>query len=460
MGFLSNMADSFRDWIWEPLYETLDGEERLRRQQMKTYRKYLDGEQPKQIAVKLNKPDDNIVVNVLDKVVKKSVAMLFGKAISFDLGEGEEYAAAEAYLDEVWEENRKGIFLKNLGHTGATYGTVYVKIVPDGAGGVPRLVSLPSDNMRIITEEGDPDTVAEYVQAWLAMVDGKQKVRRERTYRDGEKWMVAVEQAAGGKRWEVLESVEWPYDFPPIVHGQNLPADFTPYGESDVEGLLGLQNRINYIAGNLSKIIRYHAHPKTIGTGVKQVAQNTDDKPVADMSGDQMWTHPDPAVKVYNLEMQSDLNSSMAYLDFLIQTTYDLGQTVNTANVKDKLGQLTNFAIRVLYQDALEKLADKRDLYGELLTEINRRLLVLKDEAWAEFGGGIVVWPNDVTPTNSKELAEELRSDVDAKFVSKQTAAGLRGYDWEQEQVRMQEEATEQQGELGARLIAAFNQGA
>jgi hypothetical protein len=474
MGFWNNVADSVREWMWQPMYERMGlvGEERQRVERMKEHKQYLDGNQPQQIQVKAGKANDNIVINILDKVVRKSAAMLFGQGVSFDLGEGEEYDEAEAYLNEVWEANRKGIFLKNLGRTGGGYGTVYVKLVPDGEGDT-RIVSLPPANMRVITAEGDPETVEEYHQYWVVMVDRKEKVRRERTFiertqKDGvvtEKWRVVVEQEQG-KRWEQIEAVDWDYDFPPIAHCQNLPRDFSPYGASDIEGLIGLQNRVNFVAGNISKIIRYHAHPKTIGTGisraVKRLVSGEGDEaaPVAEMSGDQMWTHPDPNVKVYNLEMQSDLASSMNYLQFLIQTVYDLGQTVNTANVKDKLGQLTNFAIRVLYQDALEKLDDKRTLYGELLTEINRRLLVLKDEAWAEFGGGIVVWPNDVVPTNSKELAEELRSDVDAGFVSKQTAAGLRGYDWEQEQVRMQEEATEQQGELGARLIAAFNQGA
>ena len=47
--------------------------------------------------------------------------------------------------------------------------------------------------------------------------------------------------------------------------------------------------------------------------------------------------------------------------------------------------------MRVLYQDALEKLSVKRDLYGDFLIELNRRILVIAGTEAAE-GGTNLTW--------------------------------------------------------------------
>jgi hypothetical protein len=120
----------------------------------------------------------------------------------------------------------------------------------------------------------------------------------------------------------------------------------------------------------------------------------------------------------------------------------------------DKLGSLTNFGLRVLYQDAMSKIEEKRGLYGSLLVEVNRRLLML-----AELGddGGEVIWA-DVLPVNEIERATAIRTDLELGLVSKQTASSKRGYVWEDEEERIADEAT-QADNIGAALLTAFGQG-
>jgi hypothetical protein len=121
----------------------------------------------------------------------------------------------------------------------------------------------------------------------------------------------------------------------------------------------------------------------------------------------------------------------------------------------DRLGALTNFALRVLYKDALDKLESKRLLYGWGLSEINRRCLLLAGVATDT--GGEVVWP-DPLPLNEAEQAQTVQTDLGMEIVSKQTASETRGYDWETEQARMEEEQSAQ-GNIGEQLLTAFTQG-
>jgi hypothetical protein len=57
----------------------------------------------------------------------------------------------------------------------------------------------------------------------------------------------------------------------------------------------------------------------------------------------------------------------------LKQGMMDITQTVDITSLQDKIGALTNFGLKVLYQDALAKLGVKRELYGDALLETVRR---------------------------------------------------------------------------------------
>jgi hypothetical protein len=121
----------------------------------------------------------------------------------------------------------------------------------------------------------------------------------------------------------------------------------------------------------------------------------------------------------------------------------------------DKLGSLTNFGLRVLYQDALSKLEEKRGLYAEGIVEINHRLLKLAGAP--DTDGGEVKW-HDVLPANEAEVSQAIRTDLELGLVSKQTASGLRKYVWEDEETRIASEKASADN-LGAALLRAFGQG-
>ncbi len=446
MGLLTN----FRNWLLEPL---LGHEWVTKQNELTTRRDYRKGihKQP------IKSADDAIIVNFIGLQVDRSVANLFGKEPAFDLP-GESDAPAQQYIDEVWRANRKQNLLKQTAVYGAEAGTCYMKILPDGAltrDGrlVPRLIALDPATVTMDALAEDIETVIRYTIAY-AIVDqttGKDKAIRQVTEHDPDtgNWIITDYESINGARWEQTNVQVWEYDFAPIVHWQNLPEVGSPYGRPDITAdLIDLQDKINFVSSNTAKIIKYHAHPKTWGRGALSQAK-------VEWGVDEMVMLSDSNGMIQNLEMQSDLGSSLSFIRYLRQAMFDVARSVDIDSLADKLGSLTNFGLRVLYQDALSKLEEKRGLYGEGIVEINHRLLELAGAPDSD--GGEVEWP-DIMPTNDSEVALAIRTDLELGLVSKQTAAGIRGYVWEDEEQRIADESAAGDN-LGSALLRTFSQG-
>jgi hypothetical protein len=235
-----------------------------------------------------------------------------------------------------------------------------------------------------------------------------------------------------------------PYDFPLVLHWQNLPQFDSVYGEPDLtEDILILQDRINFMSSNISKIIRLHAHPKTFGIGMgnsKAVTFGPDDMPLLPEGAD-----------IKQLAYVNDLSSAQNYLLSLRQSMFDITRTVDISSMSDKLGALTNFGLHVLYQDAISKLGTKQELYGEGLEEINRRLLTIAglndDPGEVEFG--------DALPENTTESVNAEKTMIDMGIQSKQGASQALGIEYEETQQEINEsKATEKN--LGQNLLNQF----
>jgi len=208
-----------------------------------------------------------------------------------------------------------------------------------------------------------------------------------------------------------------------------------------------MQDRLNFIASNISKIIRYHAHPRTYTMGAGAMSKET-------WGPDQIVQFGNADGKIANLEMQSDLASSQNFFLTIRQALFDITRTVDIDSVADKLGALTNFGLKVLYNDALAKVNSKRELYGDALLDLNSRLLEMNG---MDNDPGEIVWP-DVLPVNGMELSSELQQDLGMGILDKQSAALIKGYDWEQVQERLGEEG-EENNDVGTAILNAFNRG-
>ena len=444
------VMDNFRNWLLEPLI----GRELVAKATESTLKRdYRRGIH----KAPIKSADDAIVVNFIGLLVDRSVAMLFGKEPQFDLP-GESDAPAQVYIDEVWRANRKQVLLKRAATYGAEAGTCYMKILPDGAVTndgklIPRLVVLDPATVTMDALPEDIDTIIRYTIAYTITdpVTGKDKTIKQVTEHDVETgyWNITDYVSVNGNKFEVTNEQTWEYEFAPIVHWHNLPDVGSVYGRPDITAdLIDLQDKINFVSSNTAKIIKYHAYPKTWARGFQNSGKIA-------WGVDEMVTTSEPNALIQNLEMQSDLSSSLSFIRYLRQALFDVSRAVDIDSMADKLGSLTNFGLRVLYQDALGKLEEKRGLYGEAIVEINHRLLELAGAG--DTDGGEVEWP-DVMPENENEIAMAVKTDLELGLVSKQTAAGIRGYTWEDEELRMADERMASDN-VGAALLRAFGQG-
>ncbi len=405
---------------------------------------YYDGDMRKPLKVKPGQPDDNVLVNLVAKMVDQAVELLFGAMPAFALDAEDDRSPAEVVLDVLWQSNRGNIFLNNLGTNGALAGHCFVKVLPTGDVARPvRLVALKPEQITVFWAPDDIELVQCYMVYWS---QGGTEYREDHI-NQGTSWRI-VNLMRTGREWVQTADQLWPYPWAQIVDWQNLPNPRWYYGQSDLQNP-ALNDAFNFVASNTQRIIRYHAHPRTIGTGFRAGE-------MSDTSVEAFWTISNPDAKVANLEMQSDLASSMTFGQALQAQFWSEHRGFDLTSVRDRIGQLTNFGLRVLMSDALNKASTKRELYGLGLQQINRRALDLL--GYGADNITAITWPT-MLPENQVEQAQVQQMLLGMGVTSKATAAAALGLDWEQEQQRVEDESASDDN-VGARLLRAFEQGA
>lgn len=428
-----------------------------------TVRNYRMGIQPSQLKVRAGQFDDNITLNFIALIANRIVSQVIGEGIEFDF-EGDTETESEKFVKAALKANHEEILFHRATLSGVESGTPYLFIQPGGITGedgnvYPRLTLLESAFVTMQHPPEDFELITSYTIQYKFINDkGKEAARKRIISRlatpadengvNVVTWeIVDLLQNDAGK-WEIVDRQSWPYYFPPILHWQNLPSLDKAEGEPDItQDLLNQQDRINFVASNASKIIRFYAHPQRYSKLFGQVNKVT-------LGPDEMPNFNDANGGMFQLEPLGDMAGIMAYLKMLRQAMFDRARVIDIDSMQDKLGALTNFGLRVLYQDNISLINTHRELMGDALEELVLRLLLI---AGMEVVPCKVVWP-DWMPVNEQEEITAITADMAGGLVSKQTAASIRGYDWEKEQERLAAEKTAA-GNIGANILEAFNQG-
>lgn len=248
-----------------------------------------------------------------------------------------------------------------------------------------------------------------------------------------------------GSDWQrEINPVIWEWDFAPIVDWQNLPNPNEYYGYDDVESAIELNDALNLDVSNAQRIVKHHADPKTIMTGAT--------------AGDIQWvvgglaSVPQPDAKVYNLEMQSD-GAFVQWLTGLITSQiWQSGGMLPPESIKDTVGQLTNFGLRVLYNRAIKKIEKKRLLYAEAFEQIAIRGLTIAGLTPPD--KVVTIWP-DVLPEDDTAEVQNLTAELQAGIISKETYRERRNIDNDKELDRLA--ADGQTGDVGAAILGMLN---
>ncbi len=437
---------------------------------------YDDGGARKPLKVRPGQPDDNIMLNMSGDSVDKSVAFCAPKPPKFIMPGGMDrkpgpdgkltnvVSPEQEAVDRFLESNEFDYQIVDILLSGFICGHNFIRLfmpdntAPMNADNPPRMALLDPRKIIKFWDVSDIRRTLFYRLMWAVSDDVFRRQDIVPTWLERQSqgiqqkpdlalgWEI-IEYEGKGENGEYKEITRdhWDYPFAPVIDWKNKHAPHQAYGESDLKGA-DLNDAINFIASNTARIIKFYAHPRTIGTGVEVTNLKS-------TSIDGFWTIPENS-KIENLEMQSDLSSSLTFLDKLQGQFFTQMHVVDIANIKDKLGGLTNFAVRVMFKDMLDTADMKHSLYGNGLAETVRRACVMMGYANA-------VRPEDKwedpLPENRMEVVQSLEKEKALGAVSTQTIQEDLHRDPAVEGERMAEEQSNS-GDSFANVLAKINQ--
>ena len=427
--------------------------------------RYYNGDHDLPLRPQKDGYNDNVVVNHVEALADRLTAFLVGDNIAFDVG-GDNDQLNDVVLSDVWKANSGATLFETFALAGAVEGHCAARVEPGELS--PRVTRIKGNHFAAFWDPFDMQNVLWYRLQHLTSGAGKRidyvKGRQDGSEVDhnADGWLEVSYQTDGKANNSPFGSdIKWqfvnvqPLDTCPVVDWQNIANPNGYYGKDDLRGAIKLNDALNFILSNMQRIIKHHAAPKTVGLGF-----SAGDLIGTEVGGFFTVNKPRGDVDVFNLEMQSDLQSSMRLTEIITAGLWQSGGMVDPQTMKDRIGALTNFGLRVLFSDAIKRTDKKRNLYGEALTKINDLIFAAMGQQPQPV---TVVWP-DVLPEDDQLVASVLLQELERKIISVQTYRHLRGYDDMQETERLLEEQATT-GNVGASILGllsqntAFNQG-
>ena len=430
------MINTIPNPVEQHIVEMVAAEELFRADRFKKAWTAYNGDQQKPLKVRPGDQDDNVIVNYAKLIVNTGVSFLFGKDVDFELDELKD-TDTEKWLHDVWQYNKKMITLQKLAINGSICGHAFLRILDTQP--FPRLLVLDPGTLSVDYDDDDIEQVTEY-RIQYPTVDkqtGKPMAVRQiiapviGAGGTPASWTITDQVSQNNSAWITRQTTTWKYPFAPIIDCQNLPNPNEFWGLSDLErDTLQLNHAINFVLSNINRIIRFHGHPKTWIKGF--------DAKSFSIAVDGTILLPSETAEIGNLEMHSDLASSIEYYKRLKEALHEQSRLPEVATGKvESSGHITGVALQILFSPLLQLTEQKQLLYGHLLVEVNRRLLAMHGDGDANIT--TLHWP-EILPKDMLQERQAYSTDRAMGVVSKGTISELLGYNWELEEEKMAEE--------------------
>lgn len=398
--------------------EAADEELKARQALYSLHAAYYDGKHRRP----LKDPADNVVINLQKQAEDRAIAFLFPEAPRLEMDE-QETTDDEAFLMEAWEENGGAGLLGSLAHIGARAGSVFVRLVEHEP--YPRIVPLNPARVIAFWDGDDYERVLWYEIRWTV---GKAVYRQDILEDMPGRWVI-LEYKQEASRWIKTDEIYWSYPLGPIQCWQHMPALFQFYGQHDY-GNMALNDAVNKVASDVKRILRFHAFPRTVGTGFEA-------SKVQETGIDGFWTIPNENARVQNLEMQSDLSSSLQFMDTLTQAFLHEQRVVMVPGGLDAFKGMTNLGIRAAFMDMVSKNEVLRRQYGRAIQQISQRLLMMADRPFEV--PPVVHW-SEALPVDRREMVALTQQEILMGTLSVRSASAELGRDYLLEQERRADE--------------------
>jgi len=398
----------------------------------------LDGIHPHPLKVDPQTgTDSNVILNIFEIIVDRTIAFTFGEFPEIDvdkLGEKSDQNSdndVETYLEACWEQSDDLDFLQNEAVYGVLGGHCFARIIPaDSQHEYARIVVVDAASMIVFWKADDISTVMWYEQRFsIGSENHRIDYINNVACDSGDNWSI-VEYVQRGQNWVVVATEEWKYPLSPIVDWQHFKDPRFYYGRRELRNI-SLQDAVNKVASDVRSILRNHASPKTIGTGF-----NANTLTPTAIGG--LWAINEPNARVTNLEMNSDLKSSMEFLALLKNALFSENRVVNIEGGPDVYRGLTNLAIRSIFKDFQTKINQLQRAYGRALVEISKRFLMLDGREWKNLKFNLVWLPS--IPTSKLEEAQIVQLERGLNLLSMRTASQELDLDYEKEQEQIKAE--------------------
>ena len=284
-------------------------------------------------------------------------------------------------LDRVWcKDNAKEQVLWEMGQQGGVSGDCFVKVAyeepfqdPSGYMNPGRVRILPL-NSSYCFPEWHPHDKGRLIRFklkykfWGTSLEGTRQVF---TYTE----LVtdtAIEEYVND---ELIDSRPNPLGVIPIVPIANIPVSGSPWGLSDIESICSLNKEYNEKATDISDIINYHAAPVTVITGAKASQLEKGPKKV--------WGGLPKEAQVFNLELGTNLDAPLQYLDRLKTAMHEMtGVPVTALGQEQAVSNTSGVALAIQYQPLMNRYNLKKIQYTAGIKRINS--LIMKTLALKE----------------------------------------------------------------------------
>lgn len=388
----------------QPVYVITDADKK-RQQAIADAWKAYDGDFAPQLQKTPEGIDPNVVINQCAPIVDTGVDFLFGQEVEISVEEAAPKEAQEL-IDKAWGRKEMRVpLLQDLAYNGAMGRNAFLRIVPsEDDEDMPdkaktyRLVTVDPAIVSVQTAPQDVETVLCYCLQYSVTqkIDGKDQLvyYREEIMRidpdgnakegkpdDDDTWQIQHWTQIGYANMQPRNDhwtpagppILWNYPFPPLFHNKNLPRPNEFWGRADIRpDIIGMNKSLNLTLSCIISDEIIYGLPILYANGIGDT--------VVERKAGRIASLPTPESKITAVAIPSDIPNMLSVANDLRSSIDETSHVPGVATGRMSTvphGNLPGVTIELLFMSLLKQTDKKRCLYGALIIDVSKALLVL-----------------------------------------------------------------------------------